>query len=141
MKITVVRHASTNFNEKHLINGQHDDGLSPRGVSELPGLVEKLKTHEFTSIYSSPLKRALETAEPVSNAKGMPIIQDNRLMEVNFGSFTSKHWDSMQDIFGMSSSELLSTYSYDLKPFGGESSEQVKSRVEDFLNDLYKKCG
>ena len=45
----------------------------------------------------------------------------------------------MIDIFGMPSRELLDTYSYDLRPYSGESAEQVKTRIEDFLNDLYKK--
>ena len=139
MKIIVVRHASTIYNESHLINGQHDDNLSPAGLKELPQLVEKLKSYEFSTIYSSPLKRALETAQAVSKARYIPIVQDKRLMEVNFGTFTSKNWDSMIDIFGMPSRELLDTYSYDLRPYSGESAEQVKTRIEDFLNDLYKK--
>jgi broad specificity phosphatase PhoE len=138
MKIYVVRHASTEYNEKHLINGQHDDKLSSKGLKELPELVENLKSYNFTTIYSSPLKRALETAEAVSSATDIDIIQDNRLMEVNFGSFTSKNWASMEDIFGMTSRELLDTYSYDLRPYGGESALQVKARLEDFLSHLFK---
>jgi len=138
MDIIVVRHASTKYNEQGLINGRHDDTLSVRGQKELPGLLKRLKGYEIELVYSSPLKRAVDTARPISEAKKAPLKLDNRLMEVDFGTFTSKNWDSMKEIFGMPSRELLDTYSYDLRPYGGESSDQVRKRIEDFLADLAK---
>ena len=139
MRIIVVRHASTSYNANHLINGQHDDPLSSQGLKELPELVNKLKAYDFTLIYSSPLKRALKTAEAISGARDLAINIDPRLKEVNFGSFTSQNWDSMKEIFGLDSRALLDTYDYDLTEYGGESSSQVKKRVQNFLNDLPKK--
>jgi broad specificity phosphatase PhoE len=141
MKIVVIRHAKTVYNENGIINGQQDDNLSPEGLLELPGLVEKLNGYNFTALYSSPLQRAVETAKPIAKNKNLDLIIDPRLIEVNFGSFTSKNWDSMKSVFGMKSTALLDSYNYDLRPYGGESSEEVRKRIEDFLNYLKEQGG
>lgn len=61
---------------------------------------------------------------------------DRRIIEVNMGSFTGQSFESTVEAFGKTSSDLLSTYAYDLKAYGGESSEEVKQRVSAFLDDL-----
>lgn len=136
MRLIVVRHAVTAFNEKGLINGRHDDNLSPQGRKDVKKLVEQLKDVDFTVIYSSPLKRAMETAMPIADMKNVEINVDQRLEEVDFGSFTKKSWQSLKPVFGMDSRALLDTYSYDLRPYGGEAADQVRKRVESFLNSL-----
>jgi probable phosphoglycerate mutase len=136
MQLIVVRHSSTLYNARNLINGQHDDSLSKKGLNELPGLVNSLKAYNFTSIYSSPLKRSLKTAEYIAEATSEQVKTDPRLMEINFGSFTSKNWDSMREVFGMSSTEMLNSYSYDFSAYGGESDKEVHFRVESFLRDI-----
>ena len=134
MKLVVVRHAPTEYNEKGIINGRHDDNLSAKGKQA----VKDLKEHDFTVIYSSPLKRATETAMPIAETHNVSINVDRRLIEVDFGSFTSKNWQSLIPTFGVDSRGLLDTYTYDLREYGGESADQVKERVKSFLADLQK---
>ncbi|MHB1864895.1 MAG: histidine phosphatase family protein [Candidatus Saccharimonadales bacterium] len=141
MQIIVIRHASTEYNNSRLINGQHDESLSPEGHKELPGLVKKLKAYDFNIIYSSPLKRAVQTALPIAEARDLQINIDRRLIEVDFGIFTAKNWESLRTVFGVNSSGLLDSYNYDLKPYGGESAKEVEARIQDFLNDLLKSSG
>lgn len=138
MELIVIRHATTKYNSKGLINGQHDDQLSPEGLNELPILVNKLKPYKFNIIYTSPLKRALQTSKAIVAARNTNLKVDPRLMEVNFGSFTSENWDSLKTVFGLNSRDLLDSYKYDLQPYGGESAEQVKARVLSFLTDISK---
>lgn len=138
MKLFVARHARTKANDKGLINGQSNDVLSERGWQELPSIVEKLHRHKFEAIYSSPLKRAMETAMPIADDHGVEIDVDRRLIEVDTGSFTGQSYKSTIPAFGMDCTDLFSSYQYDFRPYGGESSDEVKTRLEDFLQDLKK---
>lgn len=138
MKIYLVRHASTNFNEAGNVNSQYDDMLSENGKKQLTPLVKRMQDLDFDKIYSSTLKRAIDTAKPVSDYRKIEIITDARLNEVDFGNLTGKSSDQMVSIFGKTASELLDSYDYDFTKYGGESATQVKERVLDFLNDLKK---
>jgi alpha-ribazole phosphatase len=140
MKLIVIRHETTVLNEKGLINGRLEDELSENGKKDLINLIDKLKGFKFTKIYSSPLHRALETAKPIAkDHNNIEILKDERLIEVDFGSFTGKPWDSTASYFHQgNSSEMLNTYNYDFSKFGGESFEDVKKRTYSFLDDLKK---
>jgi len=136
MKLFVVRHAATEANEKKIINGQYDDVLSSNGRKEIPALIEQLKDYEFDAIYSSPLKRAMETAMPIAESYNVEINIDRRLIEVGMGSFTRLPYEATVEVFGKNSRDLLSTYTYDLTAYGGESAEQVRHRVDSFIQEL-----
>lgn len=139
MQILLLRHAQTGYNEKKLINGQFDEPLSDAGRAQLPTIASLVKTTEFDVIYSSPLVRAFDTANAVAELHAARIIVDGRLTEANCGSFSGKPWDSTIPILGQASSALFSSGIYDFTDFGGESSVQVRARVESFISDVLSK--
>lgn len=136
MKLYVIRHAATQMNKEYRINGQLDEPLSDEGNAQLPGIVASVHDATFDNIYSSPLKRAFVTASAIAKDHQCEITTDRRLMEVNAGSLAGQSYDVTIKSFGLNSSELLSTYSYDFTEYGGENSEQVRARVSGFLDDL-----
>ena len=140
MKLLVIRHETTLLNENKLINSRLDDELSETGKKDLIKLVAKLKNYKFTKVYSSPLRRALQTAEPIAKDHNiLTVIKDERIMEVDFGIFTGQPWDSTDHYFHQgNSSEMLNTYSYDFSKYNGESYLEVKKRVYEFIEDLKK---
>lgn len=139
MKLIVIRHALTESNKKRVINSQYDELLSKEGQEQIPDLLVRLQNYSFDVIYSSPLKRAVLTALPIAKERGLEINVDKRLIEVDAGSFTKKPYESTIKYFGLDSSDLLSTYDYDMTKFGGESSIQVNNRVNSFIKDLKSK--
>jgi broad specificity phosphatase PhoE len=139
MKLIVVRHAITASNEQGLISGRFDNSLSESGQKEVSELVPKLHSYKFDLIYSSPLKRTLETATPIAKDHGLEIKTDPRIIEVNMGIFTRKPYASTVPAFGKISSQLLDTYVYDLRAYGGETSEEVQQRVSSFIDSLKKR--
>jgi broad specificity phosphatase PhoE len=139
MEVLLLRHAETDFNEQQLINGQIDEPLSKAGRLHLPEIARLVTTEDLTVIYSSPLVRAVDTAQPIADLHGLTIIKDPHLIEVNCGSFSGKPWDSTIEVFGKSCSALLSSEEYDFTNYGGERSAQVRARVEDFLTYLKSK--
>jgi alpha-ribazole phosphatase len=136
MKLIVVRHASTAFNEQGIINGQFDESLSEKGQKEIPYLVEKLHLYELDTIYTSPLTRARQTAKPIAKDHGLEITIDQRIMEVNMGIFTKKTFESTSEVLGKASGALLNSYDYDLRAYGGESAKEVQRRISSFINDI-----
>jgi len=140
MKIYVMRHAKTVYNEKELINGSlDDDRLSPAGMVQIPELIEAIKGIRFTTIYTSTMVRAIETAQPIADYFHVPLLKDSRLVEVDLGSFNGQPWESTTPIFGLNSSDLLSTCEYNFRPYGGESASDTQSRLASFIASLKKK--
>ncbi len=87
MEIYIVRHGTTPWNEKKKLQGSVDKELNEAGrrVARLTG--EGVRDIPFDRIYSSPLKRAYETAELIRNGREIPIDTDDRLKEIDFGDY------------------------------------------------------
>ena len=64
--------------------------LNDRGQKQAQALGEALKDIPIKAIYSSPLERAMETAEPIASARKMQIIQEHDLIESNIGKWQGK---------------------------------------------------
>lgn len=87
-KVFLVRHGKTEWNKLRKIQGSQDIGLSEEGVMQANYLSEKFNGN-FDLIYTSPLKRAIETANIISkNTNLEPIVIDD-LREINFGKWES----------------------------------------------------
>lgn len=144
MEIILVRHGITESNVKGITNGQgYDDNLTKEGKVQAYKLGERLASEKIEQIYSSPLKRATETALPIAEKINKPIDIDIRLIEVSFGNLEGKPNLDIGKVLGKSQTEAFNDYQYDFRPFGGESSKEVETRVRSFLKDLkrqpYKK--
>lgn len=83
--IYIFRHGQTDYNLARRVMGQLDIPLNDTGRTQAVELAEKLATVAIGAVYSSPLARAIETAQAVANKTRAPIITDVRLMERNNG--------------------------------------------------------
>ena len=101
---------------------------SKRGVTEAAG--GKRRRYEnisFDTGFTSDLSRAYDTAKLMFEGKDIPIIQDARLSECDYGDLTQRPRAEM---------EVVRTQSI-LEPFpNGESLEQVMDRMKSFIEDL-----
>ena len=91
VRLILVRHGLSSFNEKGLIQGRTDDSyLTNKGYEQALKSGEALSGINFDKIYSSPLVRAVETAKAIKkNLKGVNnIIYDKNLLEVNLSSWS-----------------------------------------------------
>src|SRR5512136_175280 len=84
----LVRHGETDYNKKmHLpgrIPGVH---LNNKGRLQAQSIADKLSMVPIKAIYSSPLERTLETAEPLANALKLTVIPTSGLLEVDSGEW------------------------------------------------------
>ncbi len=109
-KIILVRHGESLGNMERRLLGHTDLDLSPRGYSQARATAEALKNEKIDVIYSSDLLRAMNTAKPHAELRGLDIHSSRELREVYLGE-----WE------GMSAVDVIDKYGdmYEVKWLGG----------------------
>ncbi len=124
--ITYFVHGTTTDNEKHISSGWFDVELSELGRKQSIDLKDQTKDKKFDVVFCSDLKRAIESAH--LTWEGIyPIISDPRLRECNYGDYNAKLSEVVEPI-----QENMITERFP----NGESYEDVKTRIADFLEFL-----
>lgn len=138
MRLFTIRHGETDYNKKGRIMGSRIDApLNDEGKEQARHVWDEAKEHNFEIMYCSPLLRAKETADIVNEKLGLEIIYRDDLKERDAGELTGKTGAELEDIAGIKSGST--TYNY--RPYGGESVEDVEARVQGFLDFLEKEHG
>lgn len=131
MKVFVVRHCTTEYNEKRIYCGSTDIPLSDVGLNEAARLSEISKQYDFDLVLCSPLTRARQTAEAIVGSRDVPIIFDDRLIERSFGDLEGKSVDRPDG--------KVCRYSFAVKYPNGESNLQVAARIYRYLDEVKAK--
>lgn len=87
MKLILIRHGETLWNKEGRVQGTSDIELSDIGTNQAGLLASSLKNQRIEAIYSSPLKRALQTAQIINEFHSLRIHTYKELMEMNQGIF------------------------------------------------------
>jgi len=91
MKIFIVRHGQDEDNANGILNGHRNKPLTTLGRDQAEIIGQKLKGEEIDIVFASPLARAFETAEIISDIAGFPQpIKEDLLIERDFGFFTGR---------------------------------------------------
>ncbi len=91
MRIYSARHGETDYNSREIILGTTDIPLNERGLSQAEALADKIAgMGNIDIIITSPMKRALKTAEIISEKTGLPVISEVRLREWDYGEFEGR---------------------------------------------------
>lgn len=129
VKITYFVHGTTTDNEKEISSGWKDVELSELGIKQSVALKEQTKDKNFDVVFCSDLQRAHSSAKLAWD--GMyPIIPDARLRECNYGKLNGA---SSAIVEPMQEEECITNRFPE-----GESYEDVKARIADFLDFLKK---
>jgi len=135
IKLYLIRHGETAWNSVRRWQGWTDIELSEKGFEQARKLGERLKNIELDEIYSSPLKRAYETARPGAEAKGMEIITKECFKEINFGEWEGRTSEEISAEFGKAFDDFIKYP--ENKPFPGDGSfKNVEKRVSEGLAEI-----
>lgn len=88
MRILLIRHAASTWNEEHRWQGWADPPLSESGRAEAALIAATITSFHPLKIVSSDLKRARETAAVIGNVSGLDVTLDPGLRERDIGSWT-----------------------------------------------------
>ena len=95
--ILLIRHGTNPKVGKGLTGWLPGVSLNAEGREQAEILASKLSRHSFSAIYSSPLERALETAEPLAGKTGLRIIPEPAFGEVRFGDWQGKDYAEIEN--------------------------------------------
>lgn len=126
VKIIYFVHGTTTDNEKGISSGWFDVGLSKLGAKQSIELKDKIKDKKFDVVFCSDLKRSIDSAK-ITFGGISPIIPDARLRECDYGKYNAKSSDIVEPMQEKSITERFPD---------GESYEDVKARIDDFLKFL-----
>ena len=126
-EIILARHGETEWNVAEVFRGQIDIDLNETGVKQAELLSGYLSTSAIETVYSSPLKRALKTAEIIAQPHKLKVNVDPDLIDFNFGK-----WQ------GLSHQEVKEKYR-DLYATWITHPEQVRMPDGEALEDVSKR--
>lgn len=127
VKITTFAHGTTLDNEQDISSGWSDVELSELGKNQAISLKEQIKDRVFDVVFTSDMKRAIDTAN-LAFDESIKKISDTRLRECNYGTLNSGPCSVVEP---MCDGECI----YNKFP-EGESYEDVKLRIAGFLQYL-----
>ena len=127
MKLYILRHGETDYNDQGRFQGQNDISLNKRGKKQAEETRVELKEIKFDKVFVSPLKRAIETAQIVVPDYSLEV--DSRIIERSFGKLEGQK--GIQD------------YEDRIEEFKIESILELEQRVKAFIENIsnkYKNC-
>jgi alpha-ribazole phosphatase len=131
MRLLLVRHGETDYNQQWRFQGHSDLGLNQAGRWQAEGLRQRLEREPLDVVYTSVSKRAVATANIIARQRGLRVVPCENLAEIDFGKFEGLTYD-----------EIVKSYP-DWKPddfsftaYGGESLEQLAQRIKAFADGL-----
>ena len=140
--LILVRHGESEWNRAGRIQGQINSPLTDLGINQAKAIREYLSgilLNQQLEIYTSPLDRALQTAEIIAQGIEYPsrkIIIEERLNDFNVGEISGTFgWDKVAEIFP-EQAQLRLQDPMRFHPSGGESGAEFEARLRSLLEDL-----
>jgi broad specificity phosphatase PhoE len=131
--LLLVRHGETDWLGDRLAGQLPDVHLNAQGREKAELVATMLRSVPLDAIYSSPLERAVETAEPTARAAGKEIITDQRLQEVDFGELTGETFSALRELAIW---QDVHHRPADVRYPGGESLQDVQNRAAQFIREI-----
>jgi len=137
-RIIFIRHGQSEGNAENRFGGHLPIGLSFLGHKEAEATALSLARENITAIYSSDLRRAVETAEPLARLKGLEINKRESFRERNVGVLQRLTFAEASEKFPNEYSALLKR-DFDFVITDGESYRQVLERASYELDNILVK--
>jgi len=137
-EIYLIRHGQTAWNKELRFRGRVDIPLNEQGIREARAIADALRNKTIDAIYTSPLRRSIETAQPVAELLHLEIVPVQEFIDISYGE-----WE------GLLFSEVKIRYkdlyrkweeSPNLIQFPrGESLDEVRERSYFAFNDIVRR--
>lgn len=135
-RLYIFRHGETDYNREMRLQGRSiDSTLNKYGIQQVKQFFEEYRNIPFELIYSSDLRRSIQSIKSFANLD-IPHIIDPRITEVSWGENEGKvlsPW--VVNRFRKMVREWQSG-NHDYRIPGGESATELKNRIDSFVNEL-----
>jgi len=129
-RIIFVRHAEAEGNLNRVFHGWTDSSITERGHLQAQRVAQRLKDVDIDVIYSSSLKRTLQTAQYIADVKNLPIIRTDKLKEINGGDWENREWEELPKLWP-EEYDSWESRPHEHKMPGGESMVEFQKRLID----------
>ncbi len=137
MILYFTRHGESEWNLIHRVQGRHDSPLTEKGIQMAMNLRKRIKGLPYTRCYASPLGRAMQTAELLTEGTGVIPEADERIGEVDLGEMEEQIMEELPP-------DVLHAFYHEPQnyhPKGGEGYPAAFERVSDLMRELETEDG
>jgi broad specificity phosphatase PhoE len=137
-ELILARHGETAWNVEKIFRGRADVDLDEVGIRQADLLGKYLSNWRLEAIYSSPVKRALDTANIVARYHRVSVHVAQGLADFDYGEWQSLPEREVKKLYP----DLLNEWHnspHKVKMPGGESLEDVRARATEVVNDVLSK--
>jgi len=139
LKLYLVRHGETEATRQFRYQGKGDSGLTEQGLCQAKRVAAVLRGEAISHVFSSDMRRALETAKVIAQEHGLVPIQLPSLREVEFGEWEGLTFQEISHKYP----DLVNTWLRDpvsTRPPGGETLLEMSQRVLTCLDRIAESC-
>lgn len=137
MKLYFVRHGESEANTRHIISNRESPfRLTPQGKGQAISLAGKLREIPFMAIFSSPVRRAIETADILSASFRVPYQITEALREYDCGILEERSDEESWRLHREIAEDWILNQSYQRRPEGGECFLDIQNRFLPFIESL-----
>jgi broad specificity phosphatase PhoE len=137
-KLILARHGETVWNVEKIYRGRTDVSLDEVGIKQAELLGKYLSNWELEAIYSSPLKRALDTANIIASYQKVGVYIAEGLIDFDYGEWQSLPEQEAKRLYPTLHNEWHNN-PHKVRMPGGESLEDVRKRAIEVVNDVLSK--
>jgi len=134
-RLYLVRHGATQLSAEDRFSGDKEAELSAEGRAQAESLAARMKSHELSAVYASPLSRALDTARIVAGGCGLEPTPCEALREIRHG-----HWEGLtrHEVEARFAAEYAAWEEdpFTFAPEGGESGVSVLARALPAMREI-----
>jgi broad specificity phosphatase PhoE len=138
MRVILVRHGQTDWNEGGIFRGRIDVALNRTGIRQAEIIAEVLDAVPIDAVYSSPLSRAFKTAQIIARHHDMPVQAMEAMTDIDFGEWQGLKRDEAASRYP-DTYEIWETRPEKVEIPGAETLADVRKRLLDGLNDVFSK--
>jgi len=139
LEILLIRHGETAWNTADIFRGRISIGLSEDGLKQAEKLAEYLRQKKINSVFCSPLKRAIETAEPLARLHELSALPVEGLTDLDFGKWEGQSIENVKTQY-KEIYELWRERPDLAKIPDGESLQEARQRSLNALNKIIADC-
>ena len=137
MKLYFIRHGESEANLQHVISNYGSGfGLTEHGKQQARDLAARLNDLDVSMMFSSPVLRAMDTADILYQTLGLPYRVHEALREYNCGVLEGKSDQESWRVHRHYYEEWTLHHNYDSKPEGGESFADIQNRFVPFIESF-----
>jgi len=134
-KLLIIRHGRTEWNRVERLRGRADISLDEVGRKQAEAAARRVAEWQLNTVYSSPLRRAMETAQTLAQPSGLEVKKLSEIIDIDYGQWQGLSLEEAAARDGELYKKWLHS-PHQVKFPGGESLAEVRDRVVSALERL-----